>query len=96
MHGSNRSRLMRAAGGTAAAGFAFVMGGCAVIGDGQGGNGAGDELTPAVAESDSVIVCHVNSDGTFSDVMVDGSTVVDRLAAGDAIGTCAQSFCGDS
>lgn len=45
---------------------------------------------------ESLLMCHHNGDGTFSEVLVDGASVSDRLAAGDRIGTCPQLFCGDS
>jgi hypothetical protein len=50
-----------------------------------------NELPPA-----TILMCHVNSDGTFADVMVDSSTLAARLDAGDTVGTCAALFCGDS
>lgn len=43
-----------------------------------------------------VVMCHNNGDGTFAEVLVDGESVADRLAAGDIIGRCASLMCGDS
>lgn len=45
---------------------------------------------------DSLVMCHFNGDGTFSEVLVDGATVAMRLEAGDRIGSCPQLFCGAS
>ncbi len=60
-------------------------------GDSTSACNAGGELP-----FDSLLMCHSNGDGTFSEVLVDGASVSDRLAAGDIIGTCPQMLCGDS
>lgn len=93
-----RSFMKRIArGGVLAAGIAFLTGSCAVIGDASTEEeGTGDRAVPALGGHDTVMMCHYNGSGSFTDVMVDGDSVADRLAAGDLIGKCAQAFCGDS
>jgi hypothetical protein len=64
-----------------------------VIGEADDVDGDPDVV---LAAGESVIMCHVNANGTFADVMVASATVAGRLEVGDTIGTCALLFCGDS
>jgi len=88
-----RSFIKRIArGGVLAAGIAFLMGGCAIIGDGE--DGEDDEAVAAASDSDIVVMCDQD---TFQNVMVDGASVAQRIATDNhTIGACPAILCGAS